>query len=109
MANNNLTLFCLVDGESIPFSVKTSPNSTVDELKVSIHARLEIDTPSKDLTLWRVSIPVADDSDDDDDDDDLPIHLNNIPKNDKKKLKAVTSRVSDVFGNNPDEKMIHVI
>lgn len=66
-------------------------------------------TPSKDLTLWRVSIPVADDSDDDDDDDDLPIHLNNIPKNDKKKLKAVTSRVSDVFGNNPDEKMIHVI
>jgi len=42
------------------------------------------------LTLWRVSIPVAVD-DDDDGDDDLPILLNNVPKNDKKKLKAVTN------------------
>jgi len=40
---------------------------------------------SNELTLWRVSIPVVDDSDDDD--DDLPILLNNIPKNDRKKLK----------------------
>lgn len=58
------------------------------------------------LTLWRVSIPVADKNEDNDvdEDSDLPILLNNIPKNDKKKLKTVTNKVSDVFGSEPDEK-----
>ncbi|KAF9390845.1 hypothetical protein CPB97_008227 [Podila verticillata] len=59
--------------------------------------------PADKLTLWRVSIAVADD----DNDDDLPILLNNISKNDKKKLKAVTQKVFDGYG--PDERTIHVI
>ncbi|KAG0345653.1 hypothetical protein BGZ54_005466, partial [Gamsiella multidivaricata] len=70
------------------------------------------DVASDELTLWRVSIPVADDNNDDndddnDDDDDLPILLTDIPKNDKKKLKAAMQKVSEVFGYGPDE-MIHV-
>ncbi|KAG9061309.1 hypothetical protein KI688_007287 [Linnemannia hyalina] len=65
------------------------------------------DIAADKLTLWRVSIPVADDNDDDDD-DDLPIHLNNIPKDDKKKLKA-TRELRDVFGDEAAKNMIHII
>ena len=60
------------------------------------------DVAAKDLILWKVLIRIADD-------EDLPILLNNIPKTDKKRLKAVTNTVFDVFGNAPDGKMIHII
>ena len=59
MADNFITLICITDGDSTPFSVDIDPSKTVDHLKVSIHAKLEIDTPSKDLTLWRVSVPLV--------------------------------------------------
>jgi hypothetical protein len=62
-----MTLLCIENGEST-FSVKVDRDDIVDDLKVSIHARLEIDTPSKDLVLWRVSIPVADDDDEEEED-----------------------------------------
>ncbi|KAG0247153.1 hypothetical protein BG011_001937, partial [Mortierella polycephala] len=55
--------------------------------------------------LWRVSIPVADD----DDDEDLPILLNNIHKVVKKRLKAVTQKVTDIFGYGTAENTIHII
>lgn len=87
-------------------------SETVDGLKKEIkHQKAPgfDDIAADELTLWRVSIPVADDNDEVDDNNDLPILLNNIPKNDKKKLKAVTQKVFNVFGNKHDEKMIHVI
>ncbi|KAF9368727.1 hypothetical protein CPB97_004301, partial [Podila verticillata] len=110
---NNLKFFCLVDGESTPFPVEIEPAKTIGELKDAMKEKKspEFDDIAADkLTLWRVSIPLPDDNnDDDDDDDDLPILLNNISKIDRRKLKTVTNKVSDVFGNEPDEKMIHVI
>ncbi|KAF9370047.1 hypothetical protein CPB97_003058, partial [Podila verticillata] len=53
------------------------------------------------LTLWRVSIRDNDDDDDnddedDEDDEDSRIHLKNIPKKGKTKLKA-TLDLSDAF------------
>ena len=56
------------------------------------------------LTLWSVSIPVSDD----DDDDEVPVHINNTPKDDKKKLKA-TTKLSKVFGAELPEDTIHII
>ncbi|KAG0028023.1 hypothetical protein BGZ82_008641 [Podila clonocystis] len=95
MTDNLLKLFCVVESESTPFPVKIKCTETISDLKKAIK---DEKTPRFD-----------DDNDDDNDDDDLPILLNNIPNDNKKKLKAVTNKVSDVFGNEPDEKMIHVI
>ncbi|KAI1299071.1 hypothetical protein EDD11_006555, partial [Mortierella claussenii] len=106
--DNLLTLFCLVDGESAPFSVDINSSKTVDHLKVAIKDKLSPrfdDISVVDLTLWCVSIPVADD---DDDDADVPIYINNISKDDKKKLKP-TRELSDVFGYKAAKNMIHVI
>ncbi|KAI1288806.1 hypothetical protein EDD11_009648 [Mortierella claussenii] len=107
MTNNLLTLFCVVDGESRPFSVKIESTETIsalkDEIKKKKSPRFD-DVAADELTLWSVSIPIADDDDDDDDDDELPIYINNMPKRDKKKLKAVANTVSEIFGNSPDGK-----
>lgn len=107
--NNLLTLFCLVDGEWNPFSVEVDRTKTVDTLKDAIKDKNAIafaDVDAKMLTLWSVSIPVSDD--DDDDDDEVPIYTNNIPKDDRKKLKA-TRELRGVFGVEAAKNMIHII
>ncbi|KAF9929116.1 hypothetical protein FBU30_001845 [Linnemannia zychae] len=115
MTDIHMTLFCLVDGEatSNAFSVKSLSSDTVDDLKDAIKTKKALrfdDVAADELTLWRVSIPIADDNDDDDEEeDDLPILLNNIPKSDKKRLKAVANKVSEVFDTTPGEKVIRVI
>ncbi|KAG0277855.1 hypothetical protein BGZ96_002685 [Linnemannia gamsii] len=116
MTNNPLTLFCLVDGESTSsaFPVKISPEDSIGDLKELIKTKKTNDFQDVDadkLTLWRVSISVAHDNNDDndDDDEDLPILLDNVLKNDKKRLKAVTQKVTDIFGYGPAENTIHII
>ncbi|KAG0007896.1 hypothetical protein BGZ81_004501, partial [Podila clonocystis] len=107
MTNKNLTLFCLVDGESTPFPVEIEPTKTIGALKKDIKEEKAIAFAGVDadmLTLWKVSILVADD----DDDEDLPILLHSIPKADKKRLKA-TREIHDIFGDEAAKNMIHVI
>ncbi|KAF9116504.1 hypothetical protein BGW39_002721 [Mortierella sp. 14UC] len=102
MTEDRLNLFCLVDGEpqSNAFSIKATLADTVDDLKVFIGARLGVDTLSKDLTLWRVSIP--------DNDDEVPILLGTVPNEDKRKLRA-THDLLEVFPETPPKKTIHII
>ncbi|KAF9203681.1 hypothetical protein BGZ59_001488 [Podila verticillata] len=106
MTDNRLSLFCLVEGEStsIAFPVKTSSADTVGDLKNLIvkgdQAPAFKDVASKDLTLWRVSIPI--------DDDEVPILLNNVPDKDKKKLGPAT-RLSKVFPEELPEETVHII
>ncbi|KAF8944218.1 hypothetical protein BGZ47_004524, partial [Haplosporangium gracile] len=106
MADNRLNLFCLIDGEPqlYVFSAKATPTDTVDDLRVFISARPEIGALSKDLALWRVSIPIVDDN------DELPILLDNVADKDKKKLDP-TDDVSEVFPSRDKlpKKTIHVI
>ncbi|KAF9397756.1 hypothetical protein BGZ94_006218, partial [Podila epigama] len=107
MADNLLSLFCLVDGEatSNAFSVEIDPSKTVDVLKKVIKSEKAIafsDIDADQLTLWRVSIPLRDD------DDELPILLNNVADKDKKKLGPVT-RLSKVFPEDIPEESIHII
>ncbi|KAG0039904.1 hypothetical protein BGZ82_006161 [Podila clonocystis] len=104
MADNHLTLFCLVDGEatSNAFSVEIDSSKTVDGLKKLIKTE-NPDTfngvDAKELTLWRVSVPDADD------DEDLPILLDKIPGKDRKKLQ-VTTKPSKVFIGELPEAML---
>ncbi|KAG0085317.1 hypothetical protein BGZ92_009088 [Podila epicladia] len=62
MADNSLTLFCLVDGEvkRNAFSIKIPSSDTVDDLKDLIKTKKTndfSDVDANNLTLWRVSIP----------------------------------------------------
>ncbi|KAG0248263.1 hypothetical protein BGZ95_008135, partial [Linnemannia exigua] len=94
------------------FSVKVPSSDTVDDLKEHIKTKKSPvfdDIAADKLTLWSVSIPVVDNDDNDDDDEDLPILLDNVLKNDKKRLKAVTQKVTDIFGYGPAENTIHII
>ncbi|KAK3836314.1 MAG: hypothetical protein J3R72DRAFT_493794 [Linnemannia gamsii] len=104
ITDNNLTLFCLVDGQSASkaFLVEPTPKNTVHHLKVLISAFLRVDVLSIDLTLWRVSIPVIED------DDELPILLSNVAAEDKKKLFP-TSRLSKVIPRRPPEDTVHIL
>ncbi|KAI8595874.1 hypothetical protein EDD21DRAFT_358654 [Dissophora ornata] len=104
MTHNPLTLFCLVDGDSTPFSVDIDASKTVDHLKNLIangdQAPAFRDIAAKDLTLWRVSIPI-------------------VPKKDRKEVSLVdilskeeldeSDDVSDVFKETPPKKIIHII
>ncbi|KAF8931909.1 hypothetical protein BGZ47_011637, partial [Haplosporangium gracile] len=99
MTDNRLSLFCLVNGEatSNAFPVEIEATKTIGDLKELIKTKKTNDFQDVDadkLTLWRVSISVADDNNDDNDDDneDLPILLDNVLKNDKKRLMAVTQK-----------------
>ena len=60
MTDSLLTLWCLDEGDSTAtaFPIKDFPwSNTVDDLKTAINLELELSTPSKNLALWRVSIP----------------------------------------------------
>ncbi|KAG0371436.1 hypothetical protein BGX24_001675 [Mortierella sp. AD032] len=116
MTDKCLNLFCLVDGlpTARAFSTKISSADTVGDLKKLIKAEQNPafnDITVDQLTLWRVSIPVADDNHDDngEEEEDLPILLDNVPKNDKKRLKAVTQKITDIFDYGPAEKTIHIV
>jgi len=103
MTNNLLTLFCLVEGESSPFSVDFEPSKTVDLLKVAIKTALspQFDAvTAKDITLWHVAIPLA-------------------PLQDRKPIVSKegdsatkldpTEDVSDTFKEQPPKKTINII
>ncbi|KAF8911816.1 hypothetical protein BGZ58_005827, partial [Dissophora ornata] len=103
MTDKLLSLFCLVDGESTGFPVKISPNNTIGELKDLIKDKKSNDFSDVDadqLTLWKVSIPVA-------------------PKIERKEISLadITSKeeldetddIADVFPEAPPKKTIHII
>ncbi|KAG0256493.1 hypothetical protein BGZ95_005479 [Linnemannia exigua] len=103
MTNDPLTLFCLVDGDSTPFSVDIDASKTVDHLKDAIKLKKPNDFNDVDadvLTLWRVSIPVAPKK------ERKEISLADIPS--KEELDE-TDDLSDVFEETPPKKTIHVI
>jgi len=107
MTNDLLTLFCLVEGESSPFSVDIEPTKTVDHLKVTIKAALspQFDVvTAKDITLWHEAIPVPED----DDEEVVPIYISDLIKDGKKKLMA-TRELHGIFGKKAAKNMIHII
>ncbi|KAF9369335.1 hypothetical protein CPC16_004587 [Podila verticillata] len=103
MTHNLLSLFCLVDGDTTPFSVEVDRTKTVDHLKDHIKAKKAPefnDIAADKLTLWRVTIPV-------------------VPPNRRKPIVLTevksaaeldpTDDLCDVFEEKPPKKTIHVI
>ncbi|KAG0259089.1 hypothetical protein BGZ95_004795 [Linnemannia exigua] len=107
ITNNPLTLLCLVDGEATSqvFPLTIPSSETVGELRKLIKAENAVDftdVDAKNLTLWRVSIPIIEDN------DELPVLLNNVPDKERKKLGPAT-RLSKVFPEDLPEDTVHVI
>ncbi|KAI7826478.1 hypothetical protein BC939DRAFT_111021 [Gamsiella multidivaricata] len=103
MADNHLSLFCLVDGDSTPFSVDIDPSKTVDHLKDAIKIKKTPrfdDVAADELTLWRVSIPVVPPK------ERKPVVLTEIPSSTE---LDPTDDLSDVFKETPPKKTIHII
>jgi hypothetical protein len=101
--SNKIRLFCILNGDSIPFSVELERNVTVDDLKKAIKneniSELEGIHSSK-LVLWHVSILSV---------PKRQIELSNLTIQEKLKKLDPTSEISEVFGNSPPKKTIHVI
>jgi hypothetical protein len=97
-----LTIWCLVEGESTPFSVMVPSDHTVDGLKKLIEAEIPKfkDIAAHDLILWRISIPI-------------------LPKNDQKEIYLSdvaspteldeTAKISNVFDAELPEDTIHIL
>jgi len=105
MTDNRLSLFCLVDGDSTSsaFPIKVSPDDSIGDLKKFIKAEIP-DTfngvDAKDLTLWRVSLPVIPAN------KHKPIAVSEIAF--KTELDR-TDDLNDVFEETPPKKTIHII
>ncbi|KAF9322475.1 hypothetical protein BG006_002359 [Podila minutissima] len=103
MADNILTLFCLVDGEAISkaFSVKIQSVDTVDDLKDLIKAKKTNnlhDVDANELTLWNVSVPTAYQT--------RPFLIDTLDKN---KLDNPRARLSNLFPESPDENTYIIV
>jgi hypothetical protein len=97
MTDKNLTVYCLVEGDSTrkAFPVPISSAKTVGELKDCIKAEKTIafsDIDADELKLWKVSIP---------DDGNVPILRDN--QSVENELKA-TSKLFTVFEDELEEK-----
>ncbi|KAG0336079.1 hypothetical protein BG004_008207 [Podila humilis] len=103
MPTNALTLFCLVDGEIISFPVAIESDKTIGELKDLIKVKKPVDfehVDANNLTLWKVSIPVAPKN------ERKEIWLADVPS--KEELDE-TDDIADVFTEAPPKKRIHII
>ncbi|KAI8594678.1 hypothetical protein EDD21DRAFT_74345 [Dissophora ornata] len=104
MTNNPLALFCVIERESNPFSVKINPSDTVDDVKDAIKAKKANDLSDVDadrLTLWKVEMPLPSLE------ERKPIVLNEVDF--AIELKDPTDDISDVFKEQPPKKTISII
>ncbi|KAF9914609.1 hypothetical protein BX616_007942 [Lobosporangium transversale] len=90
-------LFCIIDGETTPFSVVVSEDATVDDLKKASYPNINMDLDIKPKDLQLRGVPIGD--------EDKPIELKN--QSDAKKLLSL-SAISDVF-NTLSKRSIHII
>ncbi|KAF9970837.1 hypothetical protein BGZ65_010832, partial [Modicella reniformis] len=93
---NDLTIWCMVDGESTPFSVKAKSTESVDDLKNIIKGKKENafnDVDSKDLTLWK----------------NVKFDLGQLQANDKMELDEPMTRLNKVFTKQPDDTISIIV
>ncbi|KAF9151198.1 hypothetical protein BGX20_005480, partial [Mortierella sp. AD010] len=100
-----LSIFCILSGElaSAAFPIEISCNKTVGALKreiLRLYPSEFKDIDDKDLKLWRVTIPIADDE---------PDELISASNLDTKRLLKGTGTLSKAFQDGVPEDTIHVI
>ncbi|KAF9301468.1 hypothetical protein BGZ74_006680, partial [Mortierella antarctica] len=104
MTDNHLTLFCLVDGDSLSeaFEVEISSTKTVSALKKAIRDENTVDFAEIDarlLTLWRVSVPA--------DYRSRPRSIYALVN--KTELDEPRTPLSQLFPDNPDENTYIIV
>jgi hypothetical protein len=103
MIDKLLTMFCLVDGDSVSFSVDIDASKTVDHLKDKIKTEKAPefdDIAAYKLSLWKVSIPLPPKK------DRKVIWLSDVAMKDE---LDETDVLSHVFKEPPPMKTIHII
>ncbi|KAF9397540.1 hypothetical protein BGX21_008749, partial [Mortierella sp. AD011] len=98
--STEITLFCIIEGDSVAFPVDIPSQKTVGHLKKAIHKEKSNDLQHVDadkLILFHVSIA----------DEGNPVHLENVES--KAPLIKSTDEISEVFGTAPAKKTIHII
>ncbi|KAF9172962.1 hypothetical protein BGX21_004248, partial [Mortierella sp. AD011] len=105
---NEIRLFCIVDKDSSPFSVKVFKDDTVDDLKKKIKKEKPETFSGVDadaLVLWHVSIPSV---------QKRQIVRNNLTDDERAKkepeeLGSATAEISEIFGSRSMNGTIQVI
>ncbi|KAG0046140.1 hypothetical protein BGZ83_008662 [Gryganskiella cystojenkinii] len=108
MASSTVThsFWCIIDGQTSVFEVNISEpadsrkKANIDHLKNAINEKLKRTTASKDLTLWRVAIPIP-----------PPKQQRAITLSEVKSPTELdpSDDISDVFTSHPPRKTIRVI
>ncbi|KAF9198642.1 hypothetical protein BGZ59_004467, partial [Podila verticillata] len=105
MTDNNVTLFCLIEGESVStaFEVEVASAKTISTLKNLIvdgnQAPAFRDFAAKDLVLWRASIP--------DDKQGSAITVDAL--DDKTELNNPRAKLSKLFPESPDDNTYIIV
>ncbi|KAF9345610.1 hypothetical protein BGX26_002943 [Mortierella sp. AD094] len=102
---DTLTLFCLVDGESMSkaFPLSASPTDTVGQLKNLIKEKSTPrfdDIPANELALWSVSIPVIAAKKHD------PVIIDSLETKDE---LLPTTRLSKLYPKGVEDDIIHIL
>lgn len=106
MSSFNITLCCLIHGNNISaaFPVKVDNDKTIGELKKIIkdeNSNEFFGVDAKNLTLWKVEIPVNDD-------DKEEIKQLILQDNQKTKLLGIRY-IEDYWTDSPLKRCIHII
>jgi hypothetical protein len=104
MADNRMSLFCLVDGlpSARAFPIKATPADTVGDLKghIKVHQTPAFDDITSDqLDLWLVSIPK--------DKQGYAIKVDTL--DDKTELNNPRTRLSNLFPDSPDDNTYIIV
>ncbi|KIM24927.1 hypothetical protein M408DRAFT_228594 [Serendipita vermifera MAFF 305830] len=100
---NDYLIFCTIEEGEHPFSVKISPNATVDELKKKIkeqkpHYFANID--ADELTLYKVDV-----ADDDQRKENVQKKMSELPT---PKLLRATWKLNTVYESPPTNGIVHI-
>ena len=97
------TIFCIINGDDIPFHVDIESNETVGHLKDKIKEkkanRLRT-VDAKDLKLYQTEVPV---------DDATEENVKQIMSKGQSPLDTMTKELGELFGATPPKKRIHII
>lgn len=92
------TLFCAIKEKWPPFSIEINKNKLVDELKKAIIIKNpDLQISARDLKLYRVDIPISDDTEND---------LNHAELS---HLLGYADDIVEIFPSPPEKKKIHVL
>jgi len=103
------TIWCILVGETTPFSVKIDQTASVYKLQDHIKKREELTLDASELTLYKIDVDATDKNTYIPIVQDISQDLSNI-NTDKATELDVVQELSDVFGmTHPSKERIHIL